>query len=71
MIHLGLLGLTPVKSEFWNAPSPRIRKAIRKTFVLEYINAMAVDSNVSGLSIRFYVQFAERRNVGIFSFARF
>ncbi len=43
MIYLGLLGQAPVKSEFWNAPSPRIRRAIRKTFVLEYINTMAVD----------------------------
>ena len=54
MIHLGLLGLAPVKSEFWNAPSARIRRAIRKTFVLEYINTMAVDRTAALVFIMRY-----------------
>ena len=54
MIHLGLLGLAPVKSEFWNAPSPRIRRAIRKTLVLEYINTMAVDRTAALVFIMRY-----------------
>jgi hypothetical protein len=53
MIYLGLLGQAPVKSEFWNAPSPRIR-AIRKTFVLEYINTMAVDRTAALVFIMRY-----------------
>jgi hypothetical protein len=54
MIYLGLLGQAPVKSEFWNAPSPRIRRAIRKTFVLEYINTMAVDRTAALVFIMRY-----------------
>ena len=42
MIHLGLLGQAPVKSEFW------------KTFVLEYINTMAVDRTAALVFIMRY-----------------